>query len=90
LYYTAPQLKLKLKRQPVLEALNIAQLVLYIGGLSLMGQGLLFILAGAKRFTALGLDGGQNLPKQGCAAASSHSGLLHRVCAIHRGDVGKD
>ncbi len=37
----------------MLEALNIAQLVLYIGGLSLMGQGLLFVLAGAKRFTNL-------------------------------------
>jgi len=33
----------------VLEILNIAQLVLYIGGLALFGQGLLFLLAGAKR-----------------------------------------
>jgi hypothetical protein len=33
--------------------LNIAQLVLYIGGLALFGQGLLFVLAGAKRETNL-------------------------------------
>ena len=29
--------------------LNIAQLVLYIGGLALIGQGLLFVLSGQKR-----------------------------------------
>ncbi len=33
--------------------LNIAQLVLYIGGLALMGQGLLFVLSGQKRDTNL-------------------------------------
>ena len=31
--------------------LNIAQLILYIGGLALMGQGLLFVLSGQKRDT---------------------------------------
>ena len=31
--------------------LNIAQLILYIGGLALMGQGFLFILSGQKRDT---------------------------------------
>lgn len=40
-------------RGTVLEALNIAQLLLYIGGLALIGQGLLFILAGANRETNL-------------------------------------
>ena len=33
--------------------LNIAQLLLYIGGLALMGQGLLFVLSGQKRDTNL-------------------------------------
>jgi len=33
--------------------LNIAQLLLYIGGLALIGQGLLFILSGQKRETNL-------------------------------------
>jgi len=33
--------------------LNIAQLILYIGGLGLIGQGLLFVLAGQKRDTNL-------------------------------------
>ncbi len=33
--------------------LNIAQLVLYIGALGLIGQGLLFVLAGQKRDTNL-------------------------------------
>ncbi|BEI43371.1 hypothetical protein PHIN10_15200 [Polynucleobacter sp. HIN10] len=37
----------------VLLFLNIAQLVLYIGGLALMGQGLLFVLSGQKRDTNL-------------------------------------
>ena len=40
-------------RQRLLETLNIAQLLLYIGGLALLGQGLLYILAGAKRETNL-------------------------------------
>lgn len=31
--------------------LNIAQLILYIGGLALVGQGFLFILSGQKRDT---------------------------------------
>jgi cytochrome b561 len=35
----------------MLTALNIAQLVLYIALLALLGQGLLFILAGPKRDT---------------------------------------
>jgi hypothetical protein len=35
----------------VLLFLNIAQLILYIGGLALMGQGLLFVLSGQKRET---------------------------------------
>lgn len=35
----------------MLTFLNIAQLVLYIALLSLLGQGLLFLLAGAKRDT---------------------------------------
>ncbi|MEY3485793.1 MAG: hypothetical protein RLZZ586_1521, partial [Pseudomonadota bacterium] len=33
--------------------LNIAQLILYIGGLALIGQGLLFVLSGQKRETNL-------------------------------------
>ena len=33
--------------------LNIAQLILYIGALGLIGQGLLFVLAGQKRDTNL-------------------------------------
>ena len=33
--------------------LNIAQLILYIGALGLIGQGLLFVLAGQKRDTKL-------------------------------------
>ena len=33
--------------------LNIAQLILYIGGLALLGQGLLFVLSGQKRETNL-------------------------------------
>ncbi len=33
--------------------LNIAQLILYIGGIALMGQGLLFVLSGQKRDTNL-------------------------------------
>ncbi|MEY3229443.1 MAG: hypothetical protein RL474_331, partial [Pseudomonadota bacterium] len=33
--------------------LNIAQLILYIGGLALMGQALLFVLSGQKRDTNL-------------------------------------
>lgn len=33
--------------------LNIAQLLLYIGGLALIGQGLLFVLSGQKRDTNL-------------------------------------
>ena len=33
--------------------LNIAQLILYIGGLGLIGQGLLYVLAGQKRDTNL-------------------------------------
>ena len=33
--------------------LNILQLVLYIGGLALLGQGLLYVLAGHKRDTNL-------------------------------------
>ena len=33
--------------------LNIAQLILYIGGLSLIGQALLFVLSGQKRDTNL-------------------------------------
>jgi len=33
--------------------LNIAQLILYIGGLALIGQGLLFVLSGQKRDTNL-------------------------------------
>jgi hypothetical protein len=37
----------------VLTFLNIAQLLLYIGGLALLGQGLLFILSGQKRDTNL-------------------------------------
>jgi hypothetical protein len=37
----------------VLLFLNIAQLVLYIGALGLIGQGLLFVLAGQKRDTNL-------------------------------------
>jgi hypothetical protein len=37
----------------VLLFLNIAQLILYIGGLGLIGQGLLFVLAGQKRDTNL-------------------------------------
>ncbi|MFM7011622.1 MAG: hypothetical protein ACKO0Z_20220 [Betaproteobacteria bacterium] len=35
----------------MLLVLNVAQLLLYIGGLALLGQGFLFILAGAKRET---------------------------------------
>ncbi len=38
---------------PVLQALNIAQLLLYIGLMALFGQGLLFVLAGQKRDTNL-------------------------------------
>jgi hypothetical protein len=37
----------------MLTALNLAQLVLYIALLALLGQGLLFVLAGAKRSTNL-------------------------------------
>jgi len=37
----------------VLLFLNIAQLILYIGGLSLLGQALLFVLSGQKRNTNL-------------------------------------
>jgi hypothetical protein len=37
----------------VLLFLNIAQLVLYIGALGLIGQGLLYVLAGQKRDTNL-------------------------------------
>jgi len=37
----------------VLLFLNIAQLILYIGGLSLIGQALLFVLSGQKRDTNL-------------------------------------
>ncbi len=37
----------------MLTFLNIAQLLLYIGGLALLGQGLLFILSGQKRDTNL-------------------------------------
>ena len=37
----------------VLLFLNIAQLILYIGGLALIGQGLLFVLSGQKRETNL-------------------------------------
>ena len=37
----------------MLQFLNILQLLLYIGLLALVGQGLLFILAGAKRDTNL-------------------------------------
>jgi hypothetical protein len=37
----------------VLQALNAAQLLLYIGLLALVGQGLLFVLAGQKRDTNL-------------------------------------
>jgi hypothetical protein len=37
----------------VLLFLNIAQLVLYIGGLGLIGQGLLYVLAGQNRDTNL-------------------------------------
>jgi hypothetical protein len=37
----------------VLTFLNIAQLLLYIGGLALLGQGLLFVLSGQKRDTNL-------------------------------------
>jgi hypothetical protein len=37
----------------VLLSLNIAQLILYIGGLSLIGQALLFVLSGQKRGTNL-------------------------------------
>jgi hypothetical protein len=37
----------------VLLFLNIAQLLLYIGGLALIGQGLLFVLSGQKRETNL-------------------------------------
>jgi hypothetical protein len=37
----------------VLLFLNIAQLILYIGGLGLIGQGLLYVLAGQKRDTNL-------------------------------------
>jgi hypothetical protein len=35
----------------VLLFLNIAQLILYIGGLALLGQGLLFVISGQKRET---------------------------------------
>ncbi len=41
------------QKASVLLFLNIAQLVLYIGGLALMGQGLLFVLSGQKRDTNL-------------------------------------
>ena len=37
----------------MLLSLNIAQLILYIGGLSLIGQALLFVLSGQKRETNL-------------------------------------
>jgi hypothetical protein len=37
----------------VLLFLNIAQLILYIGALGLIGQGLLYVLAGQKRDTNL-------------------------------------
>ncbi len=37
----------------VLLFLNIAQLLLYIGGLALLGQGLLYVLSGQKRETNL-------------------------------------
>lgn len=37
----------------MLTFLNIAQLLLYIGGLALLGQGLLFVLSGQKRDTNL-------------------------------------
>jgi hypothetical protein len=37
----------------MLTALNLAQLVLYIALLALLGQGLLYVLAGAKRSTNL-------------------------------------
>ena len=37
----------------VLQVLNAAQLLLYIGLLALLGQGLLFVLAGQKRETNL-------------------------------------
>jgi cytochrome b561 len=37
----------------MLTALNLAQLVLYIALLALFGQGLLYVLAGAKRSTNL-------------------------------------
>jgi len=37
----------------VLLSFNIAQLILYIGGLSLIGQALLFVLSGQKRDTNL-------------------------------------
>jgi hypothetical protein len=33
----------------MLQFLNIAQLILYIGGLALAGQGLLFVLSGQRR-----------------------------------------
>lgn len=36
-------------KNPMLNVLNILQLVLYIALLALLGQGLLFVLAGAKR-----------------------------------------
>jgi hypothetical protein len=41
------------QKASVLLFLNIAQLILYIGGLALMGQGLLFVLSGQKRETNL-------------------------------------
>jgi hypothetical protein len=37
----------------LLLSLNIAQLLLYIGGLGLAGQGLLYVLAGEGRYTNL-------------------------------------
>ncbi len=41
------------QKASVLLFLNIAQLILYIAGLALMGQGLLFVLSGQKRDTNL-------------------------------------
>ena len=43
--------RLGLQPMTMLTALNIAQLVLYIALLALLGQGLLFVLAGANRET---------------------------------------
>ena len=86
----------------MIQFLNVLQLVLYIGGLALVGQAILYAIVGNKRETNMFYQLFVVLnkpwtaiaklisPKNGCRATYSSGGFLCCFSFVYRSDSGKN